>query len=202
MMQIISQVKAKASGLKWYFTGKPCKRGHIDKRLVSNFCCATCGKEKIAVYREKNKKYISSYNKKYHEENRDLVLARHKTWLDKNRQSQFEYHKKYTNEKRHLINHWIALRRSRKLRAVPSWFEEFDEFVWKEAARLVQLRNTITGIKWHADHIIPLAAKLASGLHVGTNCQVIPMKMNSFKKNKIIYTQPGEWLGDTERFKR
>jgi hypothetical protein len=43
---IITRKAAKAAGLKYYFTGKLCKRGHIDKRWVSSFWCMTCGREK------------------------------------------------------------------------------------------------------------------------------------------------------------
>jgi 5-methylcytosine-specific restriction endonuclease McrA len=46
-MQTITRKAAKAAGLKHYFTGKPCKRaGHIDKRYVASFSCATCQREK------------------------------------------------------------------------------------------------------------------------------------------------------------
>jgi 5-methylcytosine-specific restriction endonuclease McrA len=47
-MQRITRKAAKAAGLKYYFTGKPCKRGHIDKRFVCSFCCMTCAREKAA----------------------------------------------------------------------------------------------------------------------------------------------------------
>jgi 5-methylcytosine-specific restriction endonuclease McrA len=48
-MQRITRKAAKAAGLKYYFTGKPCKRGgHIDKRFVSSFCCMTCAREKAS----------------------------------------------------------------------------------------------------------------------------------------------------------
>lgn len=46
-MQRITRKAAKAAGLKYYFTGKPCKRGgHIDQRYVASFCCRTCAREK------------------------------------------------------------------------------------------------------------------------------------------------------------
>lgn len=37
-MQIIGRADAKALGLKRYFTGKPCKHGHIAERFVSGPC--------------------------------------------------------------------------------------------------------------------------------------------------------------------
>lgn len=40
------RAKAKAAGLKTYFTGKPCPRGHITRRLVANWTCLECLEEK------------------------------------------------------------------------------------------------------------------------------------------------------------
>jgi len=42
--------------------------------------------------------------------------------------------------------------------------------------------------------MIPLAARKACGLHVASNCQVIPAKLNVSKNNKLILTQPREWI--------
>lgn len=39
---IISRAEAKARGLKRYFTGIPCSRGHVSERRVSNVSCVTC----------------------------------------------------------------------------------------------------------------------------------------------------------------
>jgi G:T-mismatch repair DNA endonuclease (very short patch repair protein) len=43
---IISRADAKAQGLKHYFTGDPCPRGHIDYRFTSVGTCAACGRER------------------------------------------------------------------------------------------------------------------------------------------------------------
>jgi len=43
-MQIITRQEAKAKGLKHYYTGKPCKRGHVYKRFVSTCLCVKCAK--------------------------------------------------------------------------------------------------------------------------------------------------------------
>tara|TARA_Y100000589_G_scaffold247404_1_gene235365 strand:- start:43 stop:1587 length:1545 start_codon:yes stop_codon:yes gene_type:complete len=39
-MEIITRAEAKKKKLKFYFTGKPCKRGNIAKRFTSNFHCS------------------------------------------------------------------------------------------------------------------------------------------------------------------
>lgn len=85
-------------------------------------------------------------------------------------------------------------RRARKVKAIPPWFGELDALVWLEASDLVQRREAATGFPWHADHMIPLAARKACGLHVAENCQVIPAALNTWKQNRMILTKPLEWL--------
>ena len=41
-MQIISRSEAKAKGLKRFFTGKPCKHGHVAERYVGSSGCVEC----------------------------------------------------------------------------------------------------------------------------------------------------------------
>lgn len=41
-MEIISCKEARKSGLKYYFTGKPCSNGHISPRLTYKWACAEC----------------------------------------------------------------------------------------------------------------------------------------------------------------
>ena len=44
-MKIITRKNAIHQGLKFYFTGKPCKHGHTDKRRVPHGACVVCEKE-------------------------------------------------------------------------------------------------------------------------------------------------------------
>ena len=58
---------------------------------------------------------------------------------------------------------------------------EFTQLVVEEAHDLRLLRNSLTGIEWHVDHIIPLRGKLVCGLHIWNNFAVIP-KVNNLRK--------------------
>lgn len=49
---IILRKEALEKGLKRYFTGKACKRGHISERVVGNGNCCECGKLKTARWRK------------------------------------------------------------------------------------------------------------------------------------------------------
>lgn len=76
-----------------------------------------------------------------------------------------------------------------------AWAAEETAFVEMEAADLAQLREQLTGFAWHVDHMVPLQARQACGLHCADNLQVIPAAMNISKHNRMLFTGRGEWLG-------
>ena len=65
-MDIISRKDALAQGLKHYFTGKPCKRGHCRPRFVSTRQCQECVNECTRrYYAEDPAKYIEKSLRQY-----------------------------------------------------------------------------------------------------------------------------------------
>ena len=54
-MQIISRAEAIKQGLKRYFTGKPCKHGHVAEREVFNATCVECERAAAKKYRLKKR---------------------------------------------------------------------------------------------------------------------------------------------------
>lgn len=46
--------EAIAAGKTRYFTGKPCKRGHVAERLVCNNACVECNKIIVRGYIKRN----------------------------------------------------------------------------------------------------------------------------------------------------
>ena len=54
-MEIISRKEAKEKGLSFYFTGKPCKHGHIAKRRIANNLCVACQRIYSDNYWKNNK---------------------------------------------------------------------------------------------------------------------------------------------------
>jgi 5-methylcytosine-specific restriction endonuclease McrA len=102
-MKTISRKDAKAAGLKYYFTGKPCKRGHIDQRFVCSFWCKSCGREKAsesyrslnaderkAIYRRKK-----DYLNRWKESNRERVLGLNKSYRNVRKLTHPEYFKQH-----------------------------------------------------------------------------------------------------------
>ena len=89
MVHIISRKDAKAQGLMFYFTGKPCAHGHIsDKRYVGDCNCFKCAalKEKPAYCRRKENSLLG---------NEMMTQRRWAESCHKGHQ-QKEYHKEYT----------------------------------------------------------------------------------------------------------
>jgi hypothetical protein len=101
-----------------------------------------------------------------------------------------EYYVK--NPEKYLV--YRAQRASAQSVASISHENELNELVFAEAARLAKARRKATGISWHVDHMIPLRAKSACGLHVWNNLQVIPATLNIKKRNRLIMTEPFEWI--------
>lgn len=207
-----------------YFTGQPCSRGHIDTRLVSTGACRSCAIENSSAYRERNpEKVLEAKRSAYHKnreqnirsmaeyrvankaglrdatkrryrKNRERYLQISRDYQSANRKSVLATQKVWRDANVAMRTALESKRRSRKRHAIPAWYGEFDEFVWQEAAVLVQVRRDETGINWSADHMIPLQATQASGLHCAENCQVIPWDSNQSKGNKLILTERLEWL--------
>ena len=57
----MTREKAREAGLKVYFDGKPCPRGHISSRNVKDNDCRECGRLAMAAWREKNRERFNSY---------------------------------------------------------------------------------------------------------------------------------------------
>lgn len=165
-MERISRSKALESGEKYYFTGNPCKQGHISKRYVKNCTCYECQLGKSQVWREDNHEYHSEYNESYRHENKervkeindryylnlrttnyDLYLERCKehsdTYLSKPeaREDRRKYNKEWIKRNSGKVNSYTAKRRAALLQATPSWYEK-DEIadLYHKAAWLTETR--------------------------------------------------------------
>ena len=53
-MKIIRYSEARALGLQLYYTGKPCKNGHIAQRFTSSATCKACSDETNARFKARN----------------------------------------------------------------------------------------------------------------------------------------------------
>lgn len=96
-MELISRKEAIALGLKRYFTGKPCSKGHIDYRNTCDHACCACGREKSKAFRADNPEYVKKMNLKQSEKRRSSpelkakAVKQAKKWADENREKYLAY---------------------------------------------------------------------------------------------------------------
>lgn len=151
------------------------------------------GKEKKKYKRCPAKE--KAYSKAYHEKNREKIAEMRARYHVANREKSIARTKAYAKEHPESVAAAGQKLRAKRMKRVPCWYGDLDDFVAKEAALLCRDRKASTGIDWHVDHMIPMNARKVSGLHVWNNLQVIPAFLNSYKLNKLIMTEPMEWIG-------
>jgi DNA-dependent RNA polymerase auxiliary subunit epsilon len=134
--------------------------------------CKDCERISTKIHQENNRE-------KWREYNRNSYLNKIGGYLS--RRSYLEM----TDELRKEWYRDKAIKRAtRAKRARVIWEREFTEFSYMEAHELRKVRNIVTGIEWHVDHIIPLKGEFVCGLHTWNNFAVIPKVDNLRKGNK------------------
>lgn len=86
-MQIVSRKEAQAKGAKYYFTGKPCKNGHIAARRVVNSSCYECHKLSSAKWAEENKPARAEMWSRWKERNKDSIKQKAAIWRKNNKET-------------------------------------------------------------------------------------------------------------------
>lgn len=124
-------------------------------------------KERVNNYRLSNLESIASKKSIYSKKNKDRVRARKVKWVNQNRDT---------------VNNCNARRRAIKLLARPVWAEEDKIAVLYEKAKWLE---SLTGLKYHVDHIIPLNHPEICGLHVWANLQILTESDNCRKGNNF-----------------
>jgi hypothetical protein len=137
--------------------------------------CKVCDNARVAARkakdpeRAKRTQAVSDRNK--YAKNKATIRLRNKTW-------------KVANPDK--LQAADAKRRAARLQRTPAWLTEDELWMMEQAYELAALRAQAFGFEWHVDHVVPLQGKLASGLHVPHNLQVIPAAVNLSKSNKFV----------------
>lgn len=90
-MDIVTRKLAKEQGLPNYFTGAPCKHGHVAKRTTSDGQCHECSRLRSVKFRDLNPKYAST---RYHAQ-RDRLSKQNKQYYQNNKARIAEYSKAF-----------------------------------------------------------------------------------------------------------
>lgn len=203
-MEIVTRKEAIERGLKRYFTGKPCKYGHISEKVTSSATCCECQslKKQTPEYKEKVRQHnelTKEYRKERYRNNRRQILEKQREYVLRNWEKvskrtaamratdEFKkYRKEYVDKNRAKIYEYNALRRAAKSKGCPQWLTKSDRAVISAIYEMAGRLTSCLGILHHVDHIVPLRGKHVCGLHVPWNLAAIPAKINMKKHNKLL----------------
>ena len=103
-MRLISRKDAKVAGVKLFFTGEPCIRGHIAERFVSNGSCYDCLKAKIKDWRAENPDRCREHGRRSAKKNAAKAAERKLRWKSANRARHLARSREYTAANKERIS--------------------------------------------------------------------------------------------------
>ena len=165
-MNIITRSEAKSQGLPHYFTGRPCKHGHISERYTSSGVCVCCQQSHRTKWEQVHGK-----------------ARNRKRWRDGNYpswDSMSEEQKEIQRERQRLKKYYKGKHIFRE-KAI------LDRTICKDRESIKKILDIYKKCPdgYHVDHVVPLRGKNVSGLHVHWNLEIIDAKANMRKGNKF-----------------
>jgi 5-methylcytosine-specific restriction endonuclease McrA len=179
--ELISRSEARAAGLTRFFTGKPCPKGHLCQRMVTNYDCIDCmrarsakayGDEARAKSRERMRRLTQADREKYRIRSRANYAANPDVWKERIR----DY------ERRNPF-HVRAWHRLKKHKHVPGRFTGDDLLAQFTAQSGRCLCGADITNSWTIDHIMPVSR---GGTHWPDNIQLLCGSCNNSKHDKTM----------------
>lgn len=167
--QTITRAEAKVRGFQRYFTGKPCKRGHVAERRTSGGNCVTCWAEWSVGHAQE----MNAYRSKWNDANAEKSAARKRQWRlenpDKQRAATEAWNKANPGRMLARTRRWARLNpektaaKDSRRRALET--KALGHHNAADLKRILRLQNhrcayckaDFSVTKRHLDHIQPLA---------------------------------------------
>lgn len=153
-------------------------------------------KARSARYRSEYSHKLPEIRKNSYEKHADKRRRESSEWAKENRDIVNDRKRRAYSENPLPASTQHHRRRAAKMERLLSGYGELDDFCLDESRDLCWQREEAFGFKWQIDHMIPLRAEEASGLHYHKNIQVIPASLNCGKGNRMLYIEDLEWLAD------
>jgi len=186
-----TRAQAKATGATHYFTGEPCKHGHIAPRKTKG-ACVECLKVEWRQGAETRANYFREYNKR-----EDVKDRKHEWYAENHEQVKHAAATRPAAQLREYRNAWKAshktqvladnkVRRRKHRDATPPWLTRKQKSEIRQLYQIAITMTQTTGEQYVVDHIVPLRGESVCGLHVPWNLRVITQEENLAKSNKLL----------------
>lgn len=186
-----TRAEAKRNGATHYFTGEPCKHGHVAPRKTKG-ACVECLRMEWRQSADKRADYFETYNKSaagqeakraYYARNKNEVVAR---------AAARPHAEKARHQKAWKVANpdWVLadnkVRRRKHRTATPPWVSPAQRIEMRRMYQMAIAMTKTTGERYVVDHIVPLRSEVVCGLHVPWNLRVITQEENLAKSNKHV----------------
>lgn len=158
---------------------KLCKKCFVEKNAAQFYADKKAADGLLSYCKECQK----NYRLEYYKNNQSIEKKKFKEYRESNKESIKATRQNYYRNNKSICNAITRKRQAAKLKRTPSWLNSGHLFEIDCIYRYCSALRSI-GLDYEVDHIIPLQGKLASGLHVPENLQVIPTVENRRKSNK------------------
>lgn len=185
-----TRAEAKAAGAAHYFTGEPCKHGHIAPRKTKG-ACVECLQVEWRKAADTRAEYFKTYNKRedvkerkhvWYQENREQVIAAAATRPSSVLQS---YRNAWKEANKTQVRADTKARRWKHRSATPVWLSRRQKSEIRQMYQIAITMTQTTGEQYVVDHIYPLRSDVVCGLHVPWNLRVVTQSENLRKSNSL-----------------
>lgn len=185
-----TRAEAKAVGAAHYFTGEPCKYGHIAPRKTKG-ACIDCLKVEWLKAAETRADYFRAYNQRedvkdrkheWYQENREQVIQ---AALTRPAHVKREYQQAWKDRNLVWVRADTKARRRKHRNATPPWLTRKQKSELRHLYQIAITMTQTTGEQYVVDHIYPLRSEVVCGLHVPWNLRVITQAENLRKSNAL-----------------
>lgn len=198
---MITRAFARASGLKRYFTGRPCARGHIAERKIGSQACVEC--EKINANKasakltqkawiSRNTERVAAHKKNHYENNKEECKAAMRRWARDNKEVAVarasEWNKRNPESKRSSVRN-----RRARIQGIGGVHGKKDiDLLFKNQNGFCVTCRVDLSLGFHVDHIHPVSRGGSNGPE---NLQLLCSSCNQSKRDLTMDEWRASGLG-------